>query len=82
MRALAGSGRPAWPGANHISSFCFSLLVLRLGAVTSLPHCQVLRLDAGSCVKHIRTKQQWQFGFVIQDDSYCQSDFVMQRIPC
>lgn len=80
MRAPARSGRPTWPRANHINSFCFSLLVLRLGAITGLPHSQVLRLDAESCVKHIRTKQHWHFGFVIQDDSYCQSGFAMQRI--
>lgn len=56
MRAPAGSGRSTWPRANHISSFCFSLLVLRLGATTSLPHSQVLRLDVGSLCKARKNK--------------------------
>lgn len=48
MRAPARSQRPAWPGASHISSFCFSFPVLRLGAITSLPHSQVVKLERGA----------------------------------
>ena len=68
-------------GKSH-QFFLLQFSLLWLGAVTSLPHSRVLRLDAVSFVKHVRTKQHWQFGFVIQDISHCQHGFVMWRISC